>query len=104
MMVITLTECLLYARDPEAGALLAEAYIGMGKYQYIICILNIDLIRQCIDEEIRGVRVLHDALLKRPSSYALLHVQVDFLRSKASHHYYHHICITYQDDIRVNLI
>ncbi|RKP09498.1 Chs5p-Arf1p-binding proteins-domain-containing protein, partial [Thamnocephalis sphaerospora] len=34
------------------------------------------------DEEIRGVRVLHDALLKRPSSYALLHVQVDFLRSK----------------------
>ncbi|RKP24430.1 Chs5p-Arf1p binding protein, partial [Syncephalis pseudoplumigaleata] len=52
--------------DPEAGALLAEAYIGM-------------------DEEIRGVQVLHDALLKKPSSYALLHVQVDFLRSKGKY-------------------
>ncbi|KAI9599571.1 Chs5p-Arf1p-binding proteins-domain-containing protein [Syncephalis fuscata] len=56
----------LFNKDPEAGSLLAEAYIGM-------------------DEEIRGVQVLHDALLKKPSSYSLLHIQVDFLRTKGKY-------------------
>ncbi|KAI8053004.1 Chs5p-Arf1p-binding proteins-domain-containing protein [Syncephalis plumigaleata] len=56
----------LFSHYPDAGSLLAESYIGM-------------------DEEIRGVQVLHDALLKKPSSYSLLHVQVDFLRSKGKY-------------------
>ncbi|CAG8613349.1 15147_t:CDS:2 [Acaulospora colombiana] len=50
---------------PEVASLLAQSYIGM-------------------DEEIKAVNILYDALKQSPMSYALLHVQIDFLLSKAS--------------------
>ncbi|ORX94947.1 chaps-domain-containing protein [Basidiobolus meristosporus CBS 931.73] len=53
----------LYTRDPEVTALLARAYFGM-------------------DEEIKGVKALHQALKKNSMSYPLLHVQADFLLKK----------------------
>lgn len=49
--------------DPDVGGLLATAYFGM-------------------DEEVRGVRVLHDAVKRSPASYSLLLDQVGFLRGK----------------------
>ncbi|KAI7870277.1 Chs5p-Arf1p-binding proteins-domain-containing protein [Spinellus fusiger] len=54
---------LLQKKDPEVGALLAQAYIGQN-------------------EETRAVKVLYANLQQTPMSYPLLHVQVDFLRSK----------------------
>lgn len=53
----------LRKKDPEAGALLAQSFIGQN-------------------EEMRAIQVLNHELKKLPISYALLHVQVDFLRSK----------------------
>ncbi|PWN43602.1 chaps-domain-containing protein [Ceraceosorus guamensis] len=53
----------LYAREPEVAALVAEAYIGLN-------------------EEVKAVQTMHRAIKETPQSYALLHVQVDFLRSK----------------------
>ncbi|RUS23169.1 hypothetical protein BC937DRAFT_91754 [Endogone sp. FLAS-F59071] len=52
--------------DPEVAALLSQAYIGL-------------------DEEIKAVNILYDALKSVPMSYALLHTQVDFLRAKNKH-------------------
>ncbi|KAG1449970.1 hypothetical protein G6F56_008484 [Rhizopus delemar] len=49
--------------DPEAGALLARSFIGQN-------------------EENKGVLILNHELKRMPMSYPLLHVQVDFLRSK----------------------
>lgn len=57
----------LRKKDPEVGALLAQSYIGQN-------------------EEIRAVRVLNNELKRMPMSYPLLHVQVDFLRSKVCEH------------------
>ncbi|ORE08017.1 chaps-domain-containing protein [Rhizopus microsporus var. microsporus] len=56
----------LRKKDPEVGALLAQSYIGQN-------------------EEIRAVRVLNSELKRMPMSYPLLHVQVDFLRSKGEY-------------------
>ncbi|GAA94382.1 uncharacterized protein L969DRAFT_105184 [Mixia osmundae IAM 14324] len=56
----------LVVRDGEVASLLAKAYISM-------------------DEEIKGIQVLHRALQDHPQSYPLLHVQTDFLRSKGEH-------------------
>lgn len=53
----------LWAREPEVAALVAQSYIGMN-------------------EEIKAVQVMHTAIKETPQSYALLHAQVDFLRSK----------------------
>ncbi|GET02007.1 chaps-domain-containing protein [Rhizophagus clarus] len=53
----------LYLRDPEVASLLAQSYIGM-------------------DEEIKAVNILYGALKQNSMSYALLHVQADFLLSK----------------------
>lgn len=55
----------LHKKDPEVGALLAESFIGAN-------------------EEIKAVKVLYEDLKLAPMSYPLLHVQVDFLRSKVS--------------------
>ncbi|KAI8089750.1 Chs5p-Arf1p-binding proteins-domain-containing protein [Halteromyces radiatus] len=56
----------LQKKDPEIGALLAEAYIGQN-------------------EEIKAVQILYEDLKLVPMSYSLLHVQVDFLRSKGEY-------------------
>ncbi|SNX86468.1 related to BCH1 - Protein involved in transport at the trans-Golgi [Melanopsichium pennsylvanicum] len=56
----------LWAREPEVAALVAQSYIGMN-------------------EEIKAVQVMHSAVKETPQSYALLHAQVDFLRSKGKH-------------------
>ncbi|SPO24172.1 related to BCH1 - Protein involved in transport at the trans-Golgi [Ustilago trichophora] len=56
----------LWAREPEVAALVAQSYIGMN-------------------EEIKAVQVMHSAIKETPQSYALLHAQVDFLRSKGKH-------------------
>jgi hypothetical protein len=40
------------------------------------------MISTLTDEEVKAVQVLHRALEDMPQSYALLHVQSDFLRSK----------------------
>ncbi|KAI8338888.1 Chs5p-Arf1p-binding proteins-domain-containing protein [Chlamydoabsidia padenii] len=56
----------LQHKDPEVGALLAEAYIGQN-------------------EEIKAVQSLHGNLKLVPMSYSLLHVQIDFLRSKGEY-------------------
>ncbi|EGG10809.1 uncharacterized protein MELLADRAFT_33807 [Melampsora larici-populina 98AG31] len=53
----------LAVKEAEVAALLAQAYIGMN-------------------EEVKAVQVLNHALEEMPQSYALLHVQCDFLRSK----------------------
>ncbi|KAJ9474365.1 Protein BCH1 [Pseudozyma hubeiensis] len=56
----------LWAREPEVAALVAKSYVGMN-------------------EEIKAVQVMHGAIKETPQSYALLHAQVDFLRSKGKH-------------------
>lgn len=56
----------LWAREPEVAALVAQSYIGMN-------------------EEIKAVQVMHSAIRETPQSYALLHAQVDFLRSKGKY-------------------
>ncbi|SJX65012.1 related to BCH1-Protein involved in transport at the trans-Golgi [Sporisorium reilianum f. sp. reilianum] len=56
----------LWAREPEVAALVAQSYVGMN-------------------EEIKAVQVMHSAIKETPQSYALLHAQVDFLRSKGKH-------------------
>ncbi|CAG8619896.1 11615_t:CDS:10 [Funneliformis caledonium] len=61
--LMSLNSLLLYHKDPEVASLLAQSYIGM-------------------DEEIKAVKKLYEALKKNPMSYALLHVQADFLLSK----------------------
>ncbi|CAO1613127.1 unnamed protein product [Parajaminaea phylloscopi] len=53
----------LYAREPEVAALVAQAYLGMN-------------------EELKAVQIMHSAIKVTPHSYAVLHVQVDFLRAK----------------------
>ncbi|CAG8500483.1 6553_t:CDS:10, partial [Ambispora leptoticha] len=53
---------------PEVAALLAQSYIGM-------------------DEEIKGVNILYDALKQNAMSYPLLHVQADFLLTKGRTEY-----------------
>ncbi|KAF9972750.1 hypothetical protein BGZ73_004052 [Actinomortierella ambigua] len=53
----------LYQREPEVASLLAQSYIGT-------------------DEELKAINVLYRALKHNPQSYALLHVQSDFLREK----------------------
>ncbi|KAG9288555.1 hypothetical protein G9A89_006051 [Geosiphon pyriformis] len=58
----------LYRKDPEVAALLAKSYIGM-------------------DEEIKGVNILYEALKQNSMSYALLHVQADFLLTKGKTEY-----------------
>ncbi|KAG0193469.1 hypothetical protein DFQ28_005073 [Apophysomyces sp. BC1034] len=50
-------------KDAEIGALLAQAYIGQN-------------------EEVKAVKIMYENLKITPMSYPLLHVQVDFLRSK----------------------
>ncbi|KAG2220815.1 hypothetical protein INT45_004476 [Circinella minor] len=56
----------LQKKDPEVGALLAESYIGAN-------------------EETKAVKVLYEDLKLASLSYPLLHVQVDFLRSKGEY-------------------
>ncbi|KAF9584628.1 hypothetical protein BGW38_005788 [Lunasporangiospora selenospora] len=53
----------LLKHEPDVASLLAQAYIGT-------------------DEELKAINVLYDALKEVPQSYALLHVQSDFLRGK----------------------
>ncbi|KAG0015841.1 hypothetical protein BGZ80_009589 [Entomortierella chlamydospora] len=53
----------LFKREAEVASLLAQAYIGS-------------------DEELKAINVLYEALKQFPQSYALLHVQADFLRGK----------------------
>ncbi|KAL9554924.1 hypothetical protein PS6_003165 [Mucor atramentarius] len=57
----------LQKKDPEVGALLAQSFIGQN-------------------EEIKAVKVLNEDLKRMPMSYPLLHVQVDYLRSKGEYH------------------
>ncbi|KAH8918412.1 chaps-domain-containing protein [Atractiella rhizophila] len=53
----------LVIKDGEVAALLAKAYLGMN-------------------EEVKAVQILNRAMTQHSQSYALLHVQVDYLRSK----------------------
>jgi len=53
----------LASKDPEVCVLLARSYFGY-------------------DEEIKAIEVLNDALKKRPQSYSLILVQIEFLRKK----------------------
>ncbi|GHJ83853.1 hypothetical protein NliqN6_0255 [Naganishia liquefaciens] len=53
----------LVEREPEVAALLAQSLFGMN-------------------EEVKAVQILSTALHQNPQSYALLHAQVDFLKSK----------------------
>ncbi len=53
----------LYAREPEVAALVAQAYLGMN-------------------EEMKAVQIMHHAIKANPQSYALLHIQADFLRKR----------------------
>lgn len=40
-----------------------------------------------LDEEVKAVSVLYNALKANPMSYSLLHVQTDFLRKKGKLHH-----------------
>ncbi|KAI6158079.1 Chs5p-Arf1p-binding proteins-domain-containing protein [Pisolithus tinctorius] len=53
----------LSAREPEVASLLAKSYLGMN-------------------EEVKAVQIMSNAIKHTPRSYTLLHVQSDFLRSK----------------------
>ncbi|KAI0056611.1 chaps-domain-containing protein [Artomyces pyxidatus] len=53
----------LAAREPEVASLLAKAYIGMN-------------------EEVKAVQIMANAMKQTPQSYLLLHTQCEFLRSK----------------------
>ncbi|BGP25158.1 chAPs family protein [Rhodotorula toruloides] len=53
----------LVVKEGEVACLLAQSYLGMN-------------------EEVKAVRVLQSAIQNHPQSYALLHVQCDFLLSK----------------------
>ncbi|KIY45052.1 chaps-domain-containing protein [Fistulina hepatica ATCC 64428] len=53
----------LSARESEVASLLARSYLGMN-------------------EEVKAVQVMAQAMKQTPQSYTLLHVQCDFLRSK----------------------
>lgn len=53
----------LSAREPEVASLLARSYLGMN-------------------EEVKAVQIMSNAVKHTPRSYTLLHVQSDFLRSK----------------------
>ncbi|KAG0253377.1 hypothetical protein BG011_006396 [Mortierella polycephala] len=53
----------LFEQESEVASLLAQSYIGS-------------------DEELKAINVLYEALKQFPQSYALLHVQADFLRGK----------------------
>ncbi|POY75682.1 hypothetical protein BMF94_1305 [Rhodotorula taiwanensis] len=53
----------LVVKEGEVACLLAQSYLGMN-------------------EEVKAVRVLQSAIQQHPQSYALLHVQCDFLRTK----------------------
>jgi tetratricopeptide (TPR) repeat protein len=56
----------LYSREPEVAALVAQAYLGLN-------------------EEIKAVQIMHNAIKETPHSYSLLHVQCDFLRTKGKY-------------------
>jgi len=53
----------LSVREPEVASLLAKSYIGMN-------------------EEVKAVQIIANAMRVTPQSYTLLHAQCDFLRSK----------------------
>ncbi|TFK72805.1 chaps-domain-containing protein [Pluteus cervinus] len=53
----------LALREPEVASLLARSYLGMN-------------------EEVRAVQIMAEAIKKTPQSYTLLHAQCDFLRTK----------------------
>lgn len=52
--------------EPEVSSLLAKSYIGMN-------------------EEVKAVQIMANALRDNPQSYTLLHAQCDFLRSKGKY-------------------
>ena len=56
----------LSVREPEVSCLLARSYIGMN-------------------EEVKAVQIMAQAMKATPQSYTLLHVQSDYLRSKGRH-------------------
>lgn len=56
----------LLVKTPEVAALLAKSYLGMN-------------------EEVKAVQILSQAIRDSPQSFTLLHVQCDFLRSKAKY-------------------
>ncbi|KAI0075971.1 chaps family protein [Panus rudis PR-1116 ss-1] len=56
----------LVAQEPEIITLLARAFIGMN-------------------EEVKAIQLMADAIKKMPQCYTLLHVQCDFLRSKGNY-------------------
>lgn len=53
----------LRVHEPEVSSLLARSYIGMN-------------------EEVKAVQIIANAMKETPQSYTLLHAQCDFLRSK----------------------
>ncbi|KAI0044319.1 chaps family protein [Auriscalpium vulgare] len=53
----------LTAREPEVASLLARSYIGMN-------------------EEVKAVQIMANAMKQTPQSYLLLHTQCEFLRAK----------------------
>lgn len=63
----------LSEKDPEIAVLLAKSYMGMSTSQ---------VAQANVDEEIKAVKIIHQALQANPLSYPLLHSQVDFLLSK----------------------
>ncbi|KAH9026286.1 Chs5p-Arf1p-binding proteins-domain-containing protein [Lactarius deliciosus] len=57
---------ILAVREPEVSSLLARSYIGMN-------------------EEVKAVQIMANAMKQTPLSYLLLHTQCNFLRSKGKH-------------------
>ncbi|TFY70755.1 hypothetical protein EVG20_g2256 [Dentipellis fragilis] len=53
----------LTVREPEVASLLAKSYIGMN-------------------EEVKAIQIIANAMKQTPQSYTLLHTQCDFLRAK----------------------
>jgi ChAPs (Chs5p-Arf1p-binding proteins) len=74
----------LSAREPEVASLLARSYIGMSAY-YLVVGSQYNQPHLFLDEEVKAVQIMAAAMKQTPQSYTLLHVQCDFLRSKAKH-------------------
>lgn len=78
----------LYAREPEVAALVAQAYIGMSKCSrrmVPVCSTTAHPLTHPADEELKAVQIMHSAIKTSPHSYAVLHVQIDFLKAKGKH-------------------
>ncbi|KAG6850075.1 hypothetical protein H0H93_001425 [Arthromyces matolae] len=75
----------LAAKESEVASLLAKSYIGMSMPSRPLSMFI--QVMALLDEEVKAVQIMANAMRQTPQSYTLLHVQCDFLRSKGKYDY-----------------